>query len=142
MPGPRRLQAISMDFSRHQQEAAATTRRLRTTYILAVVGVVLLFNLAALVAWRLIFGAAPQPFGFLLVNTMATGGLIVGGTLIERQRLAEGAASVANHLRARPLHGGAAGLSLLERRAINVVEEMALAAHQPIPAHAGRGFGQ
>jgi Zn-dependent protease with chaperone function len=122
-----------MDFSRHQQEAAAATRRLRTAYILAVVGVVMLFNVAALVAWRLIFGAAPLPYGFLLVNTMATAGLIVGGTLVERHRLAEGAASVADHLRSRPLHGGAAGLSLLERRAVNVLEEMALAAHQPIP---------
>ncbi len=122
-----------MDFSRHQQDAAVTTRRLRTAYVLAVVGVVLLFNLAALLTWRLIFGAAPLPYGFLLVNTLATAGLIVGGTLIERQRLAEGACAVANHLRARPLHGGAAGLSLLERRAVNVLEEMALAAHQPIP---------
>ena len=122
-----------MDFSRYQLEAARTTRRLRFAYVLAVVGVVVVFNAAAFVAWRLIFGSAPLPVGFLLVNTLATGGLVLGGTLVERQRLNHDAATVAERLRARPLHGGAAALSLLERRVINVVEEMALAAHQPIP---------
>jgi Zn-dependent protease with chaperone function len=122
-----------VDFSRYQLEAARTTRRLRFAYVLAVVGVVVAFNAAVFVAWRLIFGSAPLPYGFLLVNTLATGGLVLGGTFIERQRLHDDAAAVAERLRARPLHGGAAGLSLLERRVINVVEEMALAAHQPIP---------
>ncbi len=122
-----------MDFSRYQLEAARTTRRLRFAYVLAVVGVVVAFNAAVFLAWRLIFGSAPLPYGFLLVNTLATGGLVLGGTFIERQRLHDDAAAVAERLRARPLHGGAAGLSLLERRVINVVEEMSLAAHQPIP---------
>ncbi len=122
-----------MDFSRYQLEAARTTRRLRFAYVFAVVGVVLVFNLAAVLAWRLIFGQAPLPYGYLLVNTLATGGLILGGTLLERHRLAEESTTIAERLRARPLQGGAAGLSLLERRVINVVEEMALAAHQPIP---------
>ena len=122
-----------MDFSRYQLEAARTTRRLRFAYTLAVVGVVLVFNAAAVLAWRLLFAHAPLPFGFLLINTLATGGLIVAGSLIEKQRLAEDSSAIAERLRARALHGGAAALSLLERRVINVVEEMALAAHQPIP---------
>ena len=122
-----------MDFSRYQLEAARTTRRLRFAYVLAVVGVVVVFNAAAFVAWRVLFGSAPLPYGFLLVNTLATGGLVLAGTFVERQRLDEDATAVAERLRARPLLGGAAGLSLLERRLINVVEEMALAAHQPIP---------
>ena len=57
-----------MDFSRYQLEAARTTRRLRFAYILAVLGVVLVFNAAALLAWRLLFAGAPLPYGFLLVN--------------------------------------------------------------------------
>jgi Zn-dependent protease with chaperone function len=122
-----------VDFSRYQLEAARTTRRLRFAYALAVAGVVVVFNVAAIVAWRMFFGATALPFGFLLVNTLATGGLVVAGTLLERLRLGDDAATVAERLRARPLHGTAAALSLLERRVINVVEEMALAAHQPIP---------
>ena len=42
-----------------------------------VVGVVLVFNAAAILAWRLLFAQAPLPFGFLLVNTLATAGLIL-----------------------------------------------------------------
>ena len=61
-----------MDFSRYQLEAARTTRRLRFAYVLAVVGVVVVFNAAAFVAWRLIFGSAPLPVGFLFINTLAT----------------------------------------------------------------------
>lgn len=122
-----------MDFSRYQLEAARTTRRLRFAYILAVVGVVLVFNAAAVLVWRVLFADAQLPYGFLLVNTLATGGLILGGSLIERQRLADDSSAIAERLRARPLYGGAAALSLLERRVINIVEEMALAAHQPIP---------
>ena len=122
-----------MDFSRYQLEAARTTRRLRFAYVFAVVGVVLVFNSAAVLAWRLIFGQAPLPYGFLLINTLATAGLILGGHALERQRLRHDSTTVAERLGARPLIGGAAGLSPLERRVINVVEEMALAAHQPIP---------
>ncbi len=122
-----------MDFSRYQLEAARTTRRLWFAYALAVVGVVVVFNVAALVAWRLIFGSASLPYGFLFVNTLATAGLVLAGTFLERQRLGDDAATVAERLGARPLLAGAGTLSLLERRVINVVEEMALAAHQPIP---------
>ena len=75
--------------------SACTTRRLRFAYIFAVVGVVLVFNLAAVLAWRLLFAQAPLPYGYLLVNTLATGGLIVAGTLLERHRLAEESVTIA-----------------------------------------------
>jgi Zn-dependent protease with chaperone function len=122
-----------VDFSRYQLDADRTTRRLWIAYSFAVVGVVLVFNLAAFLTWRGLFGEAPLPFGFLLVNTLATGGLILGGSLIERHRLAGDSSTIAERLRARPLHGGGAGLTLLERRVVNVLEEVSLAAHQPIP---------
>ena len=122
-----------MDFSRYQLEGACAIRRLRLAYLFAVVAVVVVFNAAAVLGWRLLFALAPLPYGFLLINTLATGGLIVAGTMIERKRLGEGSAAIAGRLGARPLDGGAAALSLLERRVINIVEEMALAAHQPIP---------
>ncbi|MBA3477595.1 MAG: M48 family metalloprotease, partial [Lautropia sp.] len=122
-----------MDFSRYQLDADRTTRRLWIAYSFAVVGVVLVFNVAAVLAWRLLFAQAPLPLGFLLVNTLATGGLILGGTLLERHRLAEDSSTIAERLRARVLHGGAAALSLLERRVINVLGEVSLAAQQPIP---------
>ena len=42
-----------MDFSRYQLDADRTTRRLWLAYGLAVLGVVLVFNVAAVLAWRL-----------------------------------------------------------------------------------------
>jgi len=122
-----------VDFCRHQLDAARTTRRLGFAFFLAVVGVVLVFNVAAVLTWRLLFGMAPLPYGFLLINTLATGGLIVAGALVERQRLADDAHAIVRRLRARPLQPNSGALSLLERRVINIVDEMALAAHQPIP---------
>lgn len=122
-----------MDFSRHQQEAARATTRLRLAYAAAVVGVALVFNGAAFAVWRGLFGSADLPTGFLLVNTLATAGLILGGTLIEWQRLSGDAGLLPERMGARALMPGVAAPSLLERRLLNIVEEMALAAHQPIP---------
>lgn len=122
-----------MDFSPYQVEGARTLRRLRFAYLFALVGVVLVLNAVALLGWRLLFAHAPLPYAFLLINTLASGGLMVAGTLIERQRLSRDSSSIAARLKARLLDGGASSLSLLERRVINVVEEMALAARQPIP---------
>ncbi|MGE0799044.1 MAG: M48 family metalloprotease [Lautropia sp.] len=121
-----------MDFSRHQQESARTSARLRFAYATAVIAVVVVFDVAAWLGWRALFGAAPLPAGFMLINTLATAGLIVGGTLIERQRLAADAALLPERLGARALAGGASR-SFIEQRAINVTEELALAARQPIP---------
>jgi Zn-dependent protease with chaperone function len=123
-----------VDFSPYQVEGARALSRLRLAYLVAVVGVVLVLNAVALLGWRLFFAHAPLPYGFLLINTLASGGMIVAGTLMGRQRLSRNSLSIAARLKARPLTGGAAALSLLERRVINVVEEMALAARQPIPS--------
>ena len=122
-----------MDFIRHQLESDRTLRRLRFAYPIAISGVVLACNAAAVLLWRVLFTQSPLPYAFLLVNTLATGGLIVVGTFMERQRLLHGSSALAARLGARPLDAGAVSLTLLERRAIDMLEEMALSAHQPIP---------
>ena len=123
----------SVDFIRHQLESDRTLRRLRFAYPLAISGVVLVCNAAAVLLWRVLFAHSPLPYALLLINTLATGGLIVVGTFIERQRLLHGSSALAERLGARPLDAGSISLSLLERRAIDMLEEIALAAHQPIP---------
>ena len=122
-----------MDFRQHQQTAARDSRRLWLLYGLAVVAVVAGFHLGCVLAWRLIAGDAPVPLGFLTINLLATAGLIVGGSLLEYERLDSHPATVAGRLGARELEPGAVRLDLAERRLLNLVEEMALAAHQPVP---------
>jgi Zn-dependent protease with chaperone function len=122
-----------VDFRHHQQTAARDSRRLWLLYGVAVVAVVAAFHLGCLFAWRVIAGDAPLPLGFFTVNLLATAGLIVGGSLLEYQRLDSHPSTVADRLGGRELEPGAVRLDPAERRLLNLVEEMALAAHQPVP---------
>lgn len=122
-----------MDFSRHQLTAARDAARLWLLYGLAVVGVVAAFNAGCWSAWRAFFPEAALPTGFWAVNIGATAGLILGGSLIEWHRLEHDPARIADRLGATPIVAGAALANAAERRLVNVVEEMALAARQPIP---------
>lgn len=122
-----------MDFRQHQEDAARDTRRLAVLYGLAVVAVVGAFHLGCLLVWSLLTHDSAPPVGFLAINLLATAGLIVGGSLIEYDRLQSRPTVIADRLGARQLEPGAARLDLAERRLLNLVEEMALASHQPVP---------
>lgn len=122
-----------MDFRQHQEAAARDSRRLAFLYALAVLTVVGVFHFSCVLIWSLIYGSAPLPYGFLAINLLATAGLILGGSLLEFERLDSCPSTVADRLGARQLEPGSARLDRSERRLLNLVEEMALAAHQPVP---------
>ncbi|MGE0313858.1 MAG: M48 family metalloprotease [Lautropia sp.] len=122
-----------MDFDRHRYEAARAARRLWLLYAIAVLGVVAVFDGAGWLIWRALFAEAPLPIGFHTINVLATAGLVVGGSLVELSRFDRHPDTVAQRLGARAVEPGGRGLTLAERRLVNVVEEMALAAHVPVP---------
>lgn len=122
-----------MDFNRYALESARTLRRVGFAYVTAVAGVVLTFDAVMWLGGRLLFGSSPALPWILLIGSLVAGGSMVVGTVINRHRLAGVSSEIAARLGAQPVDEAAASLTLLEQRALNLVEETALAAHQPIP---------
>ena len=127
-----------MNFFEHQELARRSTKRLVILFILAVIGVVIAVNLVgsflylSTTSHRGPFGAATTlPHGFFFTNTAIVLLLIGGGTWFELSRLAAGGEVVAQMAGGRVIDPGTS--DLLERRLLNVVEEMALAAGVPVP---------
>ena len=127
-----------MNFFEHQEVARRSTKRLVILFILAVIGVVIAVNLVgsflylSTTSHRGPFGAAASlPHGFFFTNTAIVLLLIGGGTWFELTRLAGGGEVVAQMAGGRVIDPGTS--DLLERRLLNVVEEMALAAGIPVP---------
>lgn len=118
-----------MNFFEHQQQAQATTRRLVVLFVLAVAGVVAAVNAVAF--WALVLGGSRPTPGFHLLVTLATLLVIAGGTWWQTLRLAAGGEAVAAMVGARAVDPGTR--DLMERRLLNVVEEMALASGTPVP---------
>ncbi|HTT11828.1 MAG TPA: M48 family metallopeptidase [Burkholderiaceae bacterium] len=127
-----------MNFFEHQEVARRSSTRLIVLFVLAVIGVVIAVNSVGAFLYlsstshRGPFGpAAGLPRGFFLTNTAIVVLLIGGGTWFELSRLAGGGEVVARMAGGRPVDPGTR--DLLERRLVNVVEEMALAAGIPVP---------
>ena len=128
-----------MNFFEQQHRARQHTRMLVVLFVLAVVAIVLAVNGTAAVLWRLTHGIlwlAPMepgayPAHFFFTNTVLTVGLISAGTLIELFNLREGGDVVAQMVGGRLV--SRATPNLQERRLLNVVDEMALAAHLTCP---------
>lgn len=118
-----------MNFFDHQQQARVSTRRLIILFALAVIGVVLAVNVVATLTLGYA-GSMPSP-GQHAAVTLATLALIAGGTTWETLALRSGGDAVARMVGARPIDPGSR--DLLERRLLNVVEEMALASGTPVP---------
>jgi Zn-dependent protease with chaperone function len=136
-----------MNFFEHQQQARRSTTRLILLFVIAVAGVVLAVNIAL----SLVFGwggaflgpgvhtvtagglrvGRSSPVGLHLFATFATLALIGGGTWYQTMRLRSGGDAVAQMVGARPLDPSTR--DLLERRLLNVVEEMAIASGTPVP---------
>jgi Zn-dependent protease with chaperone function len=120
-----------MDFFGQQQQARRQTKTLVLLFVLAVITIVLAVNLALALIWifangQPLAGAHHYPAGFFATNTGVTLALIGGGTLIQSWNLRDGGDAVARMAGGRPVVPGTRQLA--ERRLLNVVEEMALAA--------------
>jgi Zn-dependent protease with chaperone function len=127
-----------MNFFEHQELARRSSKRLIVLFVLAVIAVVIAVNVAGALIYfsttshRGPFGAATTlPHGFFMTNTAIVLLLIGGGTWFELSRLAGGGEVVARMAGGRVVDPGTR--DLLERRLVNVVEEMALASGIPVP---------
>lgn len=127
-----------MDFFEQQELARRTSTRLVVLFVLAVIGVVIAVNVVASFIYlgfvenaSYFVGRRGLPAGFYATNTLVTLALIGGGTWWEIERLRAGGDAVAAMVGARPVDPSTG--DLLERRLVNVVEEMALAAGVAVP---------
>jgi Zn-dependent protease with chaperone function len=135
--------AEPMNFFEQQQQARRSTTRLVLLFGVAVVGVVLAVNLALALALGFVGPGVHTvsaggvtvsrggPVGLHVFVSLATLALIGGGTWYQTVKLRSGGDAVAQMVGARPLDPSTR--DLLERRLLNVVEEMALASGTPVP---------
>lgn len=122
-----------MQFRQHQLRAHARTVQLLAWFALLLAALTLSVNLLLALAYKLLMPLS-QGFPTLFFETNA--GLIVlfvlGGALVESQRLREGGGQrVARWLGGREVPNDPD--DALERRLLNVVDEMAIASGQAIP---------
>ena len=131
-----------MNFFQAQERARVASRWLVVWFILAVMGVVTALYALAVIAKSWIASGEYLHDGSLATNpwldpSLATsiaplaGGVIMIGSLYKLARLSGGGAVVARDLGGRQVDP--ATTDLLERRLLNVVEEMAIASGLPAP---------
>lgn len=129
-----------MDFFGAQERARRLTLWLVLLLIVAVAGMMAAAVAVVALAMVLLDGAQPaaaplaRVFDPLLLGSVAFGVLLVvgSGSLIRHLQLRAGGATVAEALGGRPINGDTRDAD--ERRLLNVVEEMAIAAGLPVPA--------
>jgi len=119
-----------MLFRRQQEAAEATTWGLLAAFGASLCVLVVAVNLALALAYRLTVPiASGYPTLFFETNTAVVLLFVLGGCWVETLRLREGGAYVARLAGARPAEtSGRSANSVHERRLVNVVQEMALAA--------------
>ncbi len=129
-----------MDFFQNQEVARKKTGRLIVYFLLAVILIIVTVYIGIAAVLRLAEPTAreggaelpslwdPQLFAVVAVGTTA---LISGGSLYKIASLSGGGHSVAELMGGRLLHPQASDLD--ERKILNVVEEMAIAAGTPVP---------
>jgi len=120
-----------MNFFEHQEHARRQTRKLLFLFVLAVISIVLVFNLLATVVWALLGHGTHLPDFFYPTNTLLVIGLVVGGSVLETLRLRAGGDEVAQMVGARLLVRDSA--DAYERRLLNIVEEMSIASGLAMP---------
>ncbi|MBA3590259.1 M48 family metalloprotease, partial [Methylibium sp.] len=125
-----------MRFWRHQEAARGQTRWLLALFALIVLALVAAVNAALAIAYHLSFPLAhAYPALFFETNTGLVLLAVLGGCWFEQWRLQEGGAHVARLAGGVPAlgpHGRPNGL--LEKRLLNVMQEMALASRMRPPA--------
>jgi Zn-dependent protease with chaperone function len=135
-----------MDFFKHQDAARRSTRYLVLFYALAVLGVVIAvdFVLAGIYVWGFAELHAPRgatpglwsqlaavPRGLYVWGALGALAVILIVSLVHMVKLSSGGDAVARMVGARPVDPGTR--DPLERRLINVVEEMAIASGVRVP---------
>ena len=132
-----------MDFFAQQERARQDSFRLLLLYLLALAFVILAVDLAVALTWLIFFQDSRIQTGLMqallqvpsrvyLTASMVCGLTILAGSLYRILELAEGGEKVAQLLRGRKV--GSETADRYERRLLNIVEEMALAAGTPLPA--------
>ncbi|HYG55040.1 MAG TPA: M48 family metallopeptidase [Burkholderiales bacterium] len=120
-----------MNFFEHQDQARKSTRLMIMLYVVAVIGVVTAVTIALAIAWYWAVDERP-PAGFYPWAAIGTLGTIVIASLYHIVRLREGGEAIARLVGAQRVAPGTR--DPLERRLLNVVEEMAIAAGTRVPA--------
>ena len=116
-----------MDFFEHQEQARKNSGRLIVLFGLAVLAIVGSVYLAVMLAIGLESGAQlglwhPRAFGWIASGVLL---LVAAGSLWKSAQLRGGGAVVARRLGGRRIEPSTS--DLLERRVLNVVQEMAIA---------------
>ncbi|MCO5099307.1 MAG: M48 family metalloprotease [Burkholderiaceae bacterium] len=106
------------------------SRRLLALFVLALAGVVVVVDVSAFAAWRLLANGLAPPRFFLGTNTFVTLLIVLGGAWIETQRLRDGAPVLAERLGARAIDDA----DPLHHRLRDVAEEASIGAGVPVPA--------
>jgi Zn-dependent protease with chaperone function len=120
-----------MNFFEAQDRARARTRTLAALFVAAVIGIIV----ASYTVLHLVLGPGPRAgvnFGLLAAVAIFTTGLIAAGSLVRTMQLRQGGPRVAELLGGRRIRSNTADAA--ERRLMNIVEEMAIAAGMPVPA--------
>ncbi|MDE1997520.1 MAG: M48 family metalloprotease [Burkholderiales bacterium] len=121
-----------MRFRQHQEQAQAQTVRLFIWFAILLVALALSVNLLLALVYKLIMPLSiGYPALFFETNTAVVVLFVLGGAWVETQRLREGGGPrIAHWMGGREIIDPDDGL---ERRLINVVDEMAIASGQPVP---------
>jgi Zn-dependent protease with chaperone function len=125
-----------LDFFQHQDQARKTSRILLLYFALAIIAIVLSVHLAVSFLLMWVSSKGLEPFDWWKLDrlvVLAGGALLViaAGSLYKIWRLSDGGHTVARLLGGRPIDPNSS--HPLERRLLNVVEEMAIAAGLPVP---------
>ena len=119
-----------MNFFQHQEQARRSSRRMLWLFVLAVLAVIAAVDAALWGAW-LWSGEGPAPRSLFVWGALLALGCIVFGSLKEIIRLRAGGEAIAELAGGRLL--APASGDALERRLLNVVEEMAIASGVRVP---------
>ena len=126
---------MATNFFQRQSDARRGTRRLVVMFVLAVVGIVGV--VVAITAVAVAETANSQPglqenqFALPVAAGVATLVLIIGGSLFKIAALSGGGTTVAEAVGGKRIHTNTT--DPIERRVLNVVEEMAIASGVPVP---------
>jgi Zn-dependent protease with chaperone function len=130
-----------MDFFQAQDSAHRNTTRLVIFFTLAVLSLIVITNLLVMVLFGFVetseegvtLNAIATQFDWQVMLVVSAGVLIVifGGSAYKTMALSGGGTAVAESLGGRLISQGTSDLH--ERKALNVVEEMAIASGTPVP---------